>query len=214
MRSRFCPRPGERGATRQRDSDTLAQGFVGISSQLDAVAMCMLEDAEAAGRHLDLARKMARYSLTEAAAPSIDPAGILARWTGSGGRAAVGKRNCGRRARESKSRWTLPGSRTGVPRDMEHEPVANRAGGPSPTCLKHAGASKIWVLPAYGGAAVCTSGSPTMARLRAVQYFLGSWRPLRTDRDARAGPSGSVANCASKTQPGSGTKVEVTAPLP
>jgi len=56
----------------ERFSDTLAQGFVGDFVSADAVAMCMLEDAEAAGRHLDLARKMARYSLTEARRSVMD----------------------------------------------------------------------------------------------------------------------------------------------
>jgi ligand-binding sensor domain-containing protein/signal transduction histidine kinase len=46
--------------------DTLAQGFIGISSQLDAVAMTLPDDADPARRHLDLARKMARHSITEA----------------------------------------------------------------------------------------------------------------------------------------------------
>jgi signal transduction histidine kinase len=44
----------------------LAQGFIGISSQLEAVSGVMTIDGEKARRYLDLARKMARHSITEA----------------------------------------------------------------------------------------------------------------------------------------------------
>jgi ligand-binding sensor domain-containing protein/two-component sensor histidine kinase len=46
--------------------DTLAQGLVGISHQLDALSMKLHEDVDVAQQHLDLARRMARHSLTEA----------------------------------------------------------------------------------------------------------------------------------------------------
>jgi hypothetical protein len=46
--------------------DTLAQGLIGISHQLDALDMKLHEDTDLAQQHLDLARKMARHSLTEA----------------------------------------------------------------------------------------------------------------------------------------------------
>jgi signal transduction histidine kinase/ligand-binding sensor domain-containing protein len=52
--------------------DTLAQGFVGISSQLDAVATEMPTNPVAASKHLDLARKMARHSVTEARRSVMD----------------------------------------------------------------------------------------------------------------------------------------------
>ncbi len=52
--------------------DTLAQGFVGISSQLDALAIKLDGDLGVARQHLDLARKMARHSLTEAKRSVMD----------------------------------------------------------------------------------------------------------------------------------------------
>src|SRR5262249_9855566 len=58
IRSRFALVLGERARLAREIHDTLAQGFVGISSQLDAVAMCLLTDPAAARRYLELARKM------------------------------------------------------------------------------------------------------------------------------------------------------------
>jgi two-component sensor histidine kinase len=52
--------------------DTLAQGFVGISAQLDALAMKLDGDPVVARQHLKLAQKMARHSLTEARRSVID----------------------------------------------------------------------------------------------------------------------------------------------
>jgi signal transduction histidine kinase/ligand-binding sensor domain-containing protein len=72
IRSRFSAVLDERARLAREIHDTLAQGFVGISSQLDAVAMCMPEDEDPARKHLDLARKMARHSLTEARRSVMD----------------------------------------------------------------------------------------------------------------------------------------------
>jgi signal transduction histidine kinase len=46
--------------------DTVAQSLVGISAQLDALETCLPEKARRAHIYLDLARRMARHSLTEA----------------------------------------------------------------------------------------------------------------------------------------------------
>jgi signal transduction histidine kinase len=62
----------ERARLAREIHDTLAQGFVGISSQLDAVAMCMPDEASPARKYLDLARRMARHSLTEARRSVMD----------------------------------------------------------------------------------------------------------------------------------------------
>jgi signal transduction histidine kinase len=66
IRSRFSLVLEERARLAREIHDTLAQGFVGISSQLDAVAMCMPESSRPARKYLDMARRMARHSLTEA----------------------------------------------------------------------------------------------------------------------------------------------------
>jgi ligand-binding sensor domain-containing protein len=62
----------ERARLAREIHDTLAQGFVGISSQLDALAIKLGSDPEIARQNLDLARKMARHSLTEARRSVMD----------------------------------------------------------------------------------------------------------------------------------------------
>jgi signal transduction histidine kinase len=56
----------ERARLAREIHDTIAQGFVGISHQLDALSGKMDGDPGVAREQLDLARKMARHSLTEA----------------------------------------------------------------------------------------------------------------------------------------------------
>ena len=72
IRSRFSLVLEERARLAREIHDTLAQGFVGISSQLDAVAMCMPEEQSPARKYLDMARRMARHSLTEARRSVMD----------------------------------------------------------------------------------------------------------------------------------------------
>jgi signal transduction histidine kinase/ligand-binding sensor domain-containing protein len=72
IRSRFAAVLEERARLAREIHDTLAQGFVGISSQLDAVAMCLSDEKSPARRYLDMARKMARHSLTEARRSVMD----------------------------------------------------------------------------------------------------------------------------------------------
>lgn len=72
IRRRFAFVLEERVRLAREIHDTLAQGFVGISSQLDAVAMTLNGHVDTARQHLDLARKMARHSLTEARRSVMD----------------------------------------------------------------------------------------------------------------------------------------------
>ncbi len=72
IRGRFALVLEERARLAREIHDTLAQGFVGISSQLDAVAMALRSAPESAQRHLELARRMARHSLTEARRSVVD----------------------------------------------------------------------------------------------------------------------------------------------
>lgn len=65
MRSRFALVLEERTRIAREIHDTLAQGFFGISSQLNALALKMSGQSEAAKRDLDLAQKMAHHSITE-----------------------------------------------------------------------------------------------------------------------------------------------------
>ncbi|MGC4056254.1 MAG: response regulator [Paludibaculum sp.] len=66
-------RPGrEQDRLAREIHDTLAQGYVGISSQLEAVSMLLPKEYPAqAGQYLNLAQKMAHHSLTEAPDVSV-----------------------------------------------------------------------------------------------------------------------------------------------
>jgi len=78
IRVRFAAVIQERARLAREIHDTLAQGFVGISAQLDAVALSMAQDEAPARKHLDLARRMARHSVTEARRSVMDlRAGVL-----------------------------------------------------------------------------------------------------------------------------------------
>jgi signal transduction histidine kinase/ligand-binding sensor domain-containing protein len=72
IRQRFSLVLEERGRLAREIHDTLAQGFVGISSQLDAVALTLNGHLDLARKHLELARKMVRHSLTEARRSVMD----------------------------------------------------------------------------------------------------------------------------------------------
>lgn len=72
VHSRYKLLVEERARLAREVHDTLAQGFVGISSQLDVVEMSLPKDADPARGYLDLARRMARHSLTEARRSVMD----------------------------------------------------------------------------------------------------------------------------------------------
>jgi signal transduction histidine kinase len=72
VRSRYALLVEERARLAREVHDTLAQGFVGISSQLEVVEMSLPKDADPARGYLDLARRMARHSLTEARRSVMD----------------------------------------------------------------------------------------------------------------------------------------------
>lgn len=72
VRSRFGLVLAERARLAREVHDTLAQGYVGIASQLDVVELAMPTGAGAARMALDFARRMARHSLTEARRSLMD----------------------------------------------------------------------------------------------------------------------------------------------
>src|SRR4029077_19816777 len=72
LRYRFALMLEERARLAREIHDTLAQSFIGISSQLEAVSTELPENLTPAREHLDLARKMARHSITEARRSIID----------------------------------------------------------------------------------------------------------------------------------------------
>jgi signal transduction histidine kinase/ligand-binding sensor domain-containing protein len=72
VRSRFALVLAERARLAREVHDTLAQGYVGIASQLDVVEMTMPPNAGSSRNALALARRMARHSLTEARRSLMD----------------------------------------------------------------------------------------------------------------------------------------------
>jgi signal transduction histidine kinase len=72
VHQRFALVLEERARLAREIHDNLAQGFVGVSSQLDAVALTLDNRLEVARKHLHLARKMVRHSLTEARRSMMD----------------------------------------------------------------------------------------------------------------------------------------------
>jgi signal transduction histidine kinase len=144
IRYRFALVLEERTRLAREIHDTLAQGFVGISSQLDAVAMCMPDEKSSARKYLDLARRMARHSLTEARRSVMDL------------RASALEGHDLAAAIETGTRMWTAGSGVhvdvmvdaGAPRELSEEMeqhllrIAQEA---VTNVLKHAGASKIWV---------------------------------------------------------------------
>jgi signal transduction histidine kinase/ligand-binding sensor domain-containing protein len=71
IQGRFALVFEERARLAREIHDTLAQGFVGISHQLDALGI-LLDDPGAARKLLNHARKMVRHSLTEARRSMMD----------------------------------------------------------------------------------------------------------------------------------------------
>ena len=144
IRSRFSLVLDERARLAREIHDTLAQGFVGISSQLDAVAMLMPEKGTPARKCLDMARRMVRHSLTEARRSVMDLRSSVLEGQDLG------------TALESGARmWTAGSSvevdvtvtgrpKAPLPQDTEQhllriaqEAVANS--------MKHSGATRIWI---------------------------------------------------------------------
>jgi signal transduction histidine kinase len=141
--SRFAAVLEERARLAREIHDTLAQGFVGISSQLDAVAMCMPDDTAQPRKYLDMARRMARHSLTEARRSVMDL------------RASVLEGQDLAAALEQGTRiWTAgsgidvkveaSGPQQPLPEEMEQHllRIAQEA---VTNILKHAGARSIWI---------------------------------------------------------------------
>jgi signal transduction histidine kinase/ligand-binding sensor domain-containing protein len=143
IRYRFALVLDERARLAREIHDTLAQGFVGISSQLDAVAMCLPDETAPARKYLDMARKMARHSLTEARRSVMD---LRA--------SALESQDLAAALESSTRQWTagsgvdvdvdVSGPRTPLTEEAEQQllRIAQEA---VTNALKHAQASKIWV---------------------------------------------------------------------
>jgi len=209
--SRFALVLDERARLAREIHDTLAQGFVGISSQLDAVAMCMPEDDSPARRYLQMAQRMARHSLTEARRSMMDL------------RASVLEDRDLAAALEAGARlWTagqpidvsvdVSGDRQPLPKEMEQQllRIAQEA---VTNIMKHANASRIGIK---------LEREAKNLRLRILDNGRGF-----EERDAFAAHGGHFGLIGMReraerlggelrltSQPGEGTEVEVSVPVP
>ncbi len=211
IRVRFAAVLEERARLAREIHDTLAQAFVGISSQLDAVAMCMPEKPAPARQHLDMARRMARHSLTEARRSVMDL------------RASVLEGQDLAAALESGTRlWTagsgveinvdVSGPRQPLPEEMEQHllRIAQEA---VTNSLKHAGPSRIWIKLHTEARRLFLHVVDDGRGFDEAGAFnaMGGHFGLIGMRE-RAERLGGELKLSS--HPGEGTEVEVTAPLP
>ena len=200
----------ERARLAREIHDTLAQGFVGISSQLDAVAMCMPAEESPAHKYLDIAQRMARHSLTEARRSVMDLRASI-----------LDEHNLGAALQSGAQMWTagtgvevqvtVAGQPGVLPQEMEQhllriaqEAVAN--------ALKHAQATKIWIKLTTEGRKIslCIVDNGRGFEPKDVFSSLGHFGLLGIrERAERLGGEMRLSS-----RPGEGTEVEVTAPLP
>jgi signal transduction histidine kinase/ligand-binding sensor domain-containing protein len=211
IRSRFSLVLDERTRLAREIHDTLAQGFVGISSQLDAVAMCMPEEESPARRYLDMARRMARHSLTEARRSVMDLRSSVLEGQDLASALEQGMRL-----------WTagagvdvkveVSGPETALPQEVEQhllriaqEAVTNvvkHAGAKSIAIRLHTEARKLYLRIRDNGRGFET---PDVFSSRGGHFGLIGMR----ERAERLGGQLRLAS-----NPGEGTEVEVTVPLP
>ncbi len=210
IRQRFALVLEERARLAREIHDTLAQGFVGVSSQLDAVALTLREHTDLAARHLELARKMARHSLTEARRSVMDlrdsalegqelPAALseaARQWTaGSPVRVQVDVSGNGRKLPEEMEQNLLR---------IAQEAVTNT--------VKHAHANEVRIRLAVDPGQLSMVVSDDGAGFEQSDAFseIGGHFGLLGMRE-RAERLGGELHLES--QPGQGTKVEVRVPL-
>jgi signal transduction histidine kinase/ligand-binding sensor domain-containing protein len=211
IRYRFSLVLEERARLAREIHDTLAQGFVGISSQLDAVAMCMPDESSQARKFLDMARRMARHSVTEARRSVMDlRASVLE------GQALAAALESGTRMWTAGSGVQVEVDATGPQRDLPQEVeqhllrIAQEA---VTNALKHAGATRIAIK-------LHMEARKLLLRIvdngrgfdqKDVFSSLGGHFGLLGMRE-RAERLGGELHLAS--HPGEGTEVEVMVPLP
>ena len=211
IRSRFALVLEERARLAREIHDTLTQGFVGISAQLDAVAMSMPPSDSRTRKYLEMAQRMARHSLTEARRSVMDL------------RASVLEGQDLASALESGTRlWTagsgiqvdvhVEGPQRELPEDTEQHllRIAQEA---VTNTLKHAGASRIWIKLTMEARSLYLRVLDDGRGFEQEDAFssLGGHFGLIGMRE-RAKRLGGEFRLASR--PGQGTEVEVMVPLP
>ena len=141
IRARFGGVLQERARIAREIHDTLAQAFVGISSQLDVVGMKLPESAVDAKKSLGLAQRMAQHSLTEARRSVLDLR-----------TAALDDQDLSAALQSGAAMWAegsgvdvhveVNGDTVAVPPDVSHQ-VLRIAQEAFNNVLKHSGASRV-----------------------------------------------------------------------
>lgn len=141
IRSRFAFVLQERARLAREIHDTLLQAFVGISSQLDVVEMRIPKEASAARGSLDLARRMAQHSLTEARRSVLDlrTTGPEAHDLGAALRSGVSMWTAGSEVRLNVD---VNGGSEELPEEVAHHVLRIAQEGVT-NAMKHAGASEV-----------------------------------------------------------------------
>ena len=201
----------ERARLAREIHDTLAQGFVGIASQLDAVAMMLPHQPEQAQSFLRLAQKMSYHSLTEARR-SVQDLRAQALEGGSLARAIETSTTQVTAASDVRLHFDFGRLPQTLPNEVEQqllrvaqESVAN--------VLKHASAANIWISLSVVGSQLRLSVRDDGRGFDSGDAFqtLGGHFGLLGMRERAARVRGELEL---KTCPGEGTTIEVTVPLP
>ena len=201
----------ERARMAREIHDTLAQGYVGISRQLNAVALYMPEEDTPARKYLEMARRMARHSLTEARRSVMD-----LRSAGLEGKDLASALESGTRLWTAGSgvetQVNVKAPEVALPEKTEHQlfRIAQEA---VTNVVKHAGATCVWVglrsenRELHLRIADNGSGFEQQGAFSSPAGHFG----LIGMRE-RAHRLGGQLNLVS--QPGQGTEVEVVIPIP
>jgi signal transduction histidine kinase len=149
IHNRFSLVLEERARMAREIHDTLAQGFFGISSQLDALELKMSDDGDPSSRkkdltrRLNLAQRMARHSLTEArrSVMELRASELTDSDLPSALKAAVHHWAAGNSAAVEVQ---ITGAHPDLPEDVEQN-VLRIAQEAVTNALKHAAAKTVWV---------------------------------------------------------------------
>jgi len=210
IRERFDLVLDERARLAREIHDTLAQGFVGISSQLDAVALTLNGHLDSARKHLDLARKMARHSLTEARRSVMD---LRA--------SALEGQDLPAALSEAARQWTagspvkvhvdVEGSSRKLPEEMEQHllRIAQEA---VTNTVKHAHAKEVWIRLNMDNGKLRMRVADDGEGFEQTDAFsdVGGHFGLLGMRERAERLGGDLQL---RSEPGEGTEVEVTVPL-
>jgi signal transduction histidine kinase/ligand-binding sensor domain-containing protein len=210
MHSRFAAVLKERLRLAREIHDTLAQAFVGISAQLDALETCLPEELRPAHIYLDLARRMAQHSLTEARRSVMDLRS-----------AALNDQDLSAALQSGARNWTegsaaevevdISGDVRRLPEDVEQNllRIAQEA---VTNALKHAHPSRITVKLYHEGHNLTLRVSDNGCGFEPEDAFVGMGGHFGLigirERAERIG-----GDLRLESLPGHGTQVEVSVPL-